>query len=116
VVSLASVVQAVLAFALLRRRTGGVDGARILASLWRFALAGLASIAAGAGFLVILGGVGSGAFPVSGPVAAVVATAVVGVVMLIVYAGFLVILRSPDLEAGLAPILNRAGGRSRTPR
>ncbi|WP_374008890.1 murein biosynthesis integral membrane protein MurJ [Leifsonia sp. LS-T14] len=116
VVSVASVVQALLAFALLRRRTGGVDGGRILASLWRFVVAGLAAIAAGAGFLVILGGTGSGAFPVSGPVAAVAATAIIGVVMLIVYAGFLVLLRSPDLESGLAPILNRAGGRSRTPR
>ncbi|MDR6972319.1 murein biosynthesis integral membrane protein MurJ [Leifsonia shinshuensis] len=116
VVSIASFVQAALAFWLLRRRTGGVDGGRILASLWRFVVAALASIAAGAGFLVILGGVDAGAFPVSGPIAAVVTTAVVGVVMLIVYVGFLVILRSPDLESGLAPILNRAGRRSRAPR
>jgi putative peptidoglycan lipid II flippase len=116
VVSFAGLVQAVLAFALLRRRTGGVDGARILGSLWRFVLAALAAIAAGAGFLIILGGVEKGAFPVSGPIAAVIATAVVGVVMLIVYVGFLGMLRSPDLEAGLAPILNRAGGRSRAPR
>ncbi|MEV8213554.1 murein biosynthesis integral membrane protein MurJ [Leifsonia sp. NPDC077715] len=116
VVSIASVVQAVLAFALLRRRTGGVDGTRILGSLWRFVLAGLASIAAGAGFLVILGGVGQGAFPVSGPVAAIIATAVIGVVMLVVYVGFLVILRSPDLEAGIAPVLNRLRGRARASR
>jgi putative peptidoglycan lipid II flippase len=106
----------VLAFALLRRRTGGVDGGRILGSLWRFVVAGLAAMAAGAGFLVLLGGLGHGAFPVSGPIAAIVATAIVGVVMLVVYVGFLAILRSPDLEVGLAPILNRAGGRSRTPR
>lgn len=116
VVSVASLIQAVLAFALLRRRTGGVDGGRILASLWRFVLAGLAAMAAGGGFLVILGGVEPGAFPVSGPIAAVLSAAVVGVVMLIVYVGFLAMLRSPDLESGLAPILNRAGGRSRTPR
>lgn len=116
VVSVASVVQALLAFTLLRRRTGGVDGARILSSLWRFVVAGLAAMAAGGGFLVILGGVDGGAFPVSGPIAAVVATAIVGIVMLIVYVGFLVILRSPDLEQGLAPILNRAAGRSRAPR
>jgi putative peptidoglycan lipid II flippase len=116
VVSLASVVQAVLAFALLRRRTGGVDGGRILSSLWRFVAAGLAAMAAGGGFLVILGGVGDGSFPVSGPLPAVLATAVVGIVMLVVYVGFLVILRSPDLESGLAAILNRAAGPSRAPR
>ena len=49
-------------------------------------------------------------------IAAIVATALIGVVMLVVYVGFLVILRSPDLEAGLAPVLNRAGGRARAPR
>ncbi|WP_431219571.1 murein biosynthesis integral membrane protein MurJ [Leifsonia xyli] len=116
IVSIASFVQAVLAFALLRRRTGGIDGQRILTSLWRFLLAGLAAVVAGAGFLVLLGGVGDLAFPTLAPVQAVIASAVIGVVMTLVYVGFLVILRSPDLEAGLAPILNRAGGRSRTPR
>jgi putative peptidoglycan lipid II flippase len=116
VVSVASVIQAVLAFALLRRRTGGVDAGRILSSLWRFAVAGLAAMAAGAGFLVILGGVEPGAFPVSGAIAAIAATAVVGLVMLVVYVGILGLLRSPDLESGLAPILNRAGGRARAPR
>ncbi|WP_158867295.1 murein biosynthesis integral membrane protein MurJ [Leifsonia sp. AG29] len=112
VVSLASVLQAVLAFWLLRRRTGGVDGTRIAASLWRFVLAGLAAMVAGGGFLVILGGVQPGAFPVSGPISAVIAAAVVGVVMLVVYVGFLAILRSNDLEAGLAPVLDRFARRS----
>ncbi|WP_433862662.1 murein biosynthesis integral membrane protein MurJ [Streptomyces sp. L7] len=112
VVSLASLLQAVLAFWLLRRRTGGVDGTRIFASLWRFVVAGVAAMIAGAGFLVILGGVSAGAFPVSHPIAAIVSTAVVGVVMLVVYLGFLAILRSNDLEAGLAPVLDRAAARS----
>ena len=93
-----------------------MDGGRILGSLWRFVVAGLAAMAAGAGFLVILGGVEAGAFPVSGPLAAIAATAVIGLVMLVVYVGFLAILRSPDLESGLAPVLNRLEGRSRAPR
>lgn len=112
VVSIASVAQALLAFALLRRRTGGVDGGRILSGLWRFLVAALAAMVAGGGFLVILGGVDAGAFPVSGIVGAVVSSAVVGVVMLVVYVGILGLLRSRDLEAGLAPILNRFAGRS----
>lgn len=113
VVSLASVIQAVLAFALLRRRVGGVDGRRIASGLCRFLLAGLAAMIAGAGFLVLLGGVEPGAFPVSGIVGAVVSSAIVGVVMLIVYVGFLAIFRSSDLEAGVGPILERL--RRRTP-
>jgi putative peptidoglycan lipid II flippase len=36
--------------------------------------------------------------------------------MLIVYVGFLAILRSSDLEAGLAPVLDRAAARSSTRR
>jgi putative peptidoglycan lipid II flippase len=107
VVSVASTIQAVLAVALLRRRVGGVDGRRILSGLWRFLVAAIAAMIAGAGFLTILGGVAPGAFPVSGFLAAIISIAVVGVVMLIVYFGILVLLRSDDLQAGLAPLLNR---------
>lgn len=113
VVSLASVVQAVLAFALLRRRVGGVDGRRIASGLWRFLVAAAAAMVAGGGFLILLGGVEPGAFPVSGILGAIVSSAIVGVVMLIVYVGFLAMLRSSDLEAGVGPILDRL--RRRTP-
>ena len=89
-----------------------VDGRRILRGLWRFVVAALGAMIAGAGFLVILGGVGEGAFSVSSFIGAIVSIAVVGVVMLIVYVGILSLLRSHDLEAGLAPILSRVGGRS----
>ena len=112
VVSVASLLQAVLAFWLLRRRTGGVDGTRIFGSLWRFLVAAVAAMIAGAGFLVILGGVSADAFPVRNPITAIIASAVIGVVMLIVYVGALGILRSRDLEAGLAPVLDRAAPRS----
>lgn len=112
VVSLASVVQAALAFALLRRRTGGVDGRRILSGLWRFLLAGIAAMIAGVGFLILLGGIDEGAFPVSGPITAIIASVVIGAVMLIVYVGALAIFRSRDLDAALSPILDRAGARS----
>ncbi|MFF1632325.1 murein biosynthesis integral membrane protein MurJ [Leifsonia sp. NPDC058248] len=109
VVSIAGGIQAIIAVVLLRGRIGGVDGRRIAAGLWRFLVAGLASIIAGAGFLVLLGGVGRGAFPVSGLFSAIVSMAVVGTVMLIVYVGILSLLHSRDLEAGLAPILTRVG-------
>ena len=89
-----------------------MDGTRILGSLWRFLVAAVAAMIAGAGFLVILGGVSDGAFPVRSPITAIVSSAVIGVVMLIVYIGALAILRSKDLEAGLAPVLDRAAGRS----
>ncbi|WP_426625833.1 murein biosynthesis integral membrane protein MurJ [Leifsonia sp. McL0607] len=112
VVSLASLLQAFLAFWMLRRRTRGVDGTRIFGSLWRFLVAAIAATIAGAGFLVILGGVSAGAFPIRNPITAIIASAIIGVVMLIVYVGTLGILRSRDLEAGLAPVLDRAARHS----
>jgi putative peptidoglycan lipid II flippase len=84
-----------------------VDGRRILSGLWRFLVAAIAAMIAGAGFLIILGGVAPGAFPVSGFLAAIISIAVVGIVMLIVYFGILVLLGSDDLQAGLAPLLTR---------
>lgn len=111
VVSVAGGIQAFVAVILLRNRIKRVDGRRITAALWRFLAAGFASIVAGAGFLVILGGTGRGAFPVSGLVSSVISMAIVGVVMLIVYMGVLVVLRSRDLEDGLAPVLNRLARR-----
>ncbi|WP_223693037.1 murein biosynthesis integral membrane protein MurJ [Leifsonia poae] len=112
VVSIAGTVQAFIAVGLLRRRIGGVDGRRILSGLWRFALAAVIAMIAGAGFLALLGGVAPGAFPIASFVGAIVSTAVVGIVMVIVYFGALIVLRSRDLEAGIAPILNRLTRRS----
>lgn len=111
VVSTASLVQAAIAFALLRRRIGGMDGRRILSSLWRFLVAAIAAMIAGMGILLLLGGVDKGAFPVTDPVSAVIASAIVGVVMLIVYVGFLAIFRSRDLDAVLIPVLERVTSR-----
>jgi putative peptidoglycan lipid II flippase len=112
VVSIAGGIQAIIAIGLLRRRIGGVDGRRILSGLWRFLLAAAVSMLAGAGVLLLLGGVSSGAFPVSGFFAAVVSIAVAGVVMLAVYVGVLVLLRSADLKTGLAPLTSRLSRRS----
>lgn len=112
VVSIAGTVQAIIAIWLLRRRIGGVDGRRILRGLWRFVVAAVAAMIAGAGFLVLLGGVREGSFSVSSFFGALVSIAVVGVVMLIVYVGFLALLRSRDLEAGLVPLVNRLSRRS----
>ena len=112
VVSVAGGIQAIIAVALLRRRIGGVDGRRIASGLWRFLVAAAVSMLAGAGVLLLLGGVSAGAFPVSGFFAAVVSIAVAGVVMLAVYVGALVLLRSTDLKTGLAPLTNRLSRRS----
>jgi putative peptidoglycan lipid II flippase len=57
--------------------------------------------------LVLLGGIGDGAFPVSGPVGGVVSMAVAGASMALVYLGILWLTRNPELRAFATPITAR---------
>lgn len=102
IISASSVFQAILAFVLLRRKIGSVDGRKIVDGLWKFLTAGVAAAIAGLGILVLLGGVSKGAFSVQDGLRAIASCAIVGVAMIVVYAGVLLILRSPEL-ANLLP-------------
>lgn len=102
VVSASSAFQAILAFILLRRKIERVDGRRIVGSLWKAALSGGASMVAGIGFLLLLGGISVGEFPVQDPIRAVISCSIIGIVMVIVYTGCLLALRSPELVAMIA--------------
>jgi putative peptidoglycan lipid II flippase len=98
--SIASVVQVIVATWLLHRRLGGLQIGRWMLSLARFALAAVP--AAGAGWLtfLLLGGVDG--WTVSDKLLGAVGTAVIGVVVLAVYVGFLALLRAPELGPALA--------------
>ena len=79
--SIAGTVQTIIAAVLLRGRLQGLEFGRVaLRALW-FLAAALVAGAAGAGVLALLGGIGDGAFPVSGPVGGVVSMAVAGASM-----------------------------------
>ena len=59
---------------------------------------------------MVLGGIGDGGFPVSGPVGGVVAMAVAGASMGLVYLGILWLTRNPELRALVTPIAARLRG------
>jgi putative peptidoglycan lipid II flippase len=93
--SFASIVQVVLATWLLHRRLGGLRVGSWMLSLGRFFLAAVP--AAGAGWLtfLLLGGVDG--WTVSDKLLGAVGAAVIGLVSVAVYVGFLALLRAPEL-------------------
>ncbi len=89
----------------LRRRLGGIDGARVLRVLARATLAALVSAGVGAGVLQLLRlGLSTGLL------ASIVQCAVVGTVMGLVYVGGLRVLRVTELDSLLLPLLRRLPG------
>ena len=106
--SLSSVVQVVVATALLHRRLGGIGVASWLPALGRFALAAVPAAAAGWGVLLLLGG--PTGWTGSSVVAGAVGAAIVGTVCIAVYGGVLALIRAPELSPALA-MLRRRGRR-----
>ncbi|MEJ2579286.1 MAG: lipid II flippase MurJ, partial [Kineosporiaceae bacterium] len=93
-----------LSLFLLRRRIGSTDGTAVLGSHVRFAIA-----AVGAGSAAWLASSGVHLVAGSGRVAALLALAVAGPVMLGLYAGLLRSMRADEMDALLAPVLRRVG-------
>jgi putative peptidoglycan lipid II flippase len=111
-VSVATIVQTILAAFLLRRRIHRLDGRRVVSSLWRFAVAAIVSAGVGVVILILLGGTPAGGFAVSGFFASVVSIALIGVVMLAVYVGMLRLVRSRELAEAVTGLTNRIRRRS----
>jgi putative peptidoglycan lipid II flippase len=89
----------------LRRRLGGIDGARVLQVIARATLAAVVSAALGFGVLLLLR-----LWLSTGLVASIIQCAVVGTVMALVYAGILRLLRVKELDNLLLPLLRRLRG------
>ena len=108
-ITIACVAQTVVAALLLRRRLGGLDTKRILLSLLRYVAAAVPAAAVGVVVLLLLGGVGEEGFTTATIPGAIITMAVVGAVMAAVYLAVLALLRTPELQAALAPVLARLG-------
>jgi putative peptidoglycan lipid II flippase len=100
--SLSYVVGAGIAQWRLRRRLGGIDGARVLQVVARATLAAVASAAVGYGVLLLLR-----IWLSTGLAASIVQCAVVGTVMALVYAATLRLVRVRELDDLLLPTLRR---------
>jgi putative peptidoglycan lipid II flippase len=107
VVSLAGMVQLLLASWLLSRRLGRGAATGVGRSILLDLAAAVPAGAAGWGLLVLLGGTVEDGFAVSGLLPAVASIAMIGAAMSSVYGGTLVLFRSPDL----APLITRLASR-----
>jgi len=108
-ITVTGTLQAVLAVLLLRHRMHGIDGRRIVRSLVKYLVAVAIPLAAGLALLMILGGTAEGGFAVSSRLSAMVSMLIIGVVMSAAYFGLLLVMRSGELTAFLAPLQRRFG-------
>ncbi|MGN7966409.1 murein biosynthesis integral membrane protein MurJ [Microbacterium sp. 22179] len=95
--SIASIVQTIVATWLLHRKIGGLQIRSWMAAIGRFALAGIPAGFAGWGALVLLGGVDG--WTMADKFQGALGTAIVGLVVVVVYLGILALLRAPELKA-----------------
>jgi putative peptidoglycan lipid II flippase len=108
-ITVTGTLQAVLAMLLLRHRMHGIDGRRIVRSMVKYLVAVAIPLAAGLALLMILGGTTEGGFAVSSRLSAMVSMLIIGVVMSAAYFGLLLVMRSGELTAFLAPLQRRFG-------
>ena len=107
--ALTTIVEALLAVWLLRRRIGSIDGSRVLASLLLYAIASIPALIVGFVlyyFSLLL-------VPATGVVTALALTAVIGLAVAATYLVALKLVRSPDY-AELAGFVSRKLGRNRS--
>jgi putative peptidoglycan lipid II flippase len=107
--SFASVVQVIVATWLLQRRLGGLRVGSWLLALGRFALAAIPAGAAGWLVFQLLGG--TAGWMVSDKLLGALGAAVIGIVVLVVYVGFLALRRAPELSVATGLVRRFLPGR-----
>jgi putative peptidoglycan lipid II flippase len=108
----AGILQAILAAIIIRRRLGGVGGGTVARSLGRDFAALVPAAVAGIALAVAFEFGQKGGFGTSGFVGALTSMTAILVVMSIAYLATLRLLRSPELNDALTPLLGRLRGRS----
>ncbi|CAD6011636.1 murein biosynthesis integral membrane protein MurJ [Agreia sp. COWG] len=108
----AGIVQAILAAVLIRRRLGGVGGGRVARSLGRDFVALVPSALAGVALAIAFDLGRDGGFGTSSYAGAIITMAAIGLVMSAIYVGTLRLVKSPELNDALSPILGRLRRRS----
>ena len=102
--SMTVTIQALIAYALLRRRIGTLKGQHIFTGTAYFAIAGLVAGLVGYVMLQTIGGVGQGAFAVKSILSAGLGSLMVGFVIMAVYLILLKLLRVREIDSALASI------------
>jgi putative peptidoglycan lipid II flippase len=87
-----------IAFVVLRRRLGPIDGRLLLWRHLQYLAAAVAAAAAGLGVLVLMGGYHPDGFALANMFTALLAIVVVGIVMSVVYVAGLAVMGNPELR------------------
>lgn len=108
--SISNIVQVVLAALLLRRKIGVTGVPAALQAYASFGIRAVPAAVAGAGVAAVLGGFGNGAgWALSGIAPAIIATALIGGTVVVVYAVTLVVTRTPEVRPIVQKIRARRG-------
>jgi len=112
VMSIAGTLQALLAVILIRRRLGGGGGAVVVRSLVRYLIAAVPTLVVGILIAALVGVTDPDGFASATVPGAVISMIVIGAVMSLLYIGALRLLKSPELNDALTPLLARVTRRS----
>jgi putative peptidoglycan lipid II flippase len=105
--SISGTVQTTIAAILIRRRLGGVGGRTVVPSLLRYLVAAIPPVIAGLVLAAVFGFGRSDGFGSASVFGSIISMVVIGVVMSLLYLGSLKLVRSPELDDALTPLLAR---------
>jgi putative peptidoglycan lipid II flippase len=98
-------VQSVLAFIMFKRKFGSLGHSQLTLATAKFAFAAVLAGLAGFGVLQAMGGANPGAFPVLSVIASMLTCVLIGSVIVVIYLGVLKVLRVPEVDTLLKPIM-----------
>ena len=107
--SIASTLQTIVATWLLHRKLGVLGVRSWVLSILRFSVAGIPAGLAGWGAFLLLGG--TTGWATSSVISGTLATAIIGLVVVVVYVAILAVMRAPELKAGTALVRRFLPGR-----
>lgn len=91
-------IQGLIAYAMLKKKIGGLSGFGVSRSTIKFVLAAIPASAAGVLVLLALGGIGEGSFALQSVLGAITSSIIVGGIMGVSYLLLLWLLRSQEIE------------------
>jgi len=98
-------IQSFLAFVMFKRQFGSLGHGQLTLATAKFAFAAVLAGLVGFGLLQLMGGANPGAFPVLSVVAAMLTCGLIGSVIVVIYLGVLKVLRVPEVETLMKPIM-----------
>ena len=98
-------IQSFLAFVMFKRKFGSLGHGQLTLATAKFAFAAVLAGLVGFGLLQLMGGANPGAFPVLSVVASMLTCGLIGSVIVVIYLSVLKVLRVPEVETLMKPIM-----------